>query len=318
LFTGKIDWTGNFIPGLQKDFVDTNKAFHHYWEAAGSTNSLEPNLTKWPTNQLVVRQAISLAINRTVIANEGEAGLEYPVTNAAALTLPTFAAWSGPVKNMTNSAVAQPSAARALLEKAGYKLKGGFFYLGNKEVSVTLIAPSSFTDYAEDCSLVAQELKAAGINATFEPLTVNGWFADLADGDFELSPHWANGGLTPYNMYENWLDSSLATGANAKNALGDYERLHNATVDAELAKVVAAPTVTAQTAALAPVMKFVAANLPVIPTTTASDWFEYNSQRFVGWPTQSNPYQIGQPSGTNLGAGAGTNLDVILHLRPRG
>ena len=97
LFSGQIDWTGNFIPGLQKSFVDTSPSTHHYWEAPGGTNSLMPNLNKWPTNQLAVRQAISAAINRTVIASEGEAGLENPVTNATGLTLPTFSAWSAPV-----------------------------------------------------------------------------------------------------------------------------------------------------------------------------------------------------------------------------
>jgi peptide/nickel transport system substrate-binding protein len=55
----------------------------------------------------------------------------------------------------------------------------------------------------------------------------------------------------------------------------------------------------------------------VIPITTASDWFEYNSQHWVGWPTQSNPYESGQPSGTNNNAGTGTDEVVILHLTPR-
>jgi peptide/nickel transport system substrate-binding protein len=88
LFSGQIDWTGNFIPGLKKNFVDTNPKYHHYWEAPGGTNSLMPNLNKWPTNQLAVRKAISLAIDRTLIATDGEAGLENSVLNATGLTLP--------------------------------------------------------------------------------------------------------------------------------------------------------------------------------------------------------------------------------------
>ncbi len=72
-----------------------------------------------------------------------------------------------------------------------------------------------------------------------------------------------------------------------------------------------------QTADLVPIETYVAANLPVIPITTASEWFEYNSQHFVGWPTQQNPYETGQPSGTNNNAGSGTDEVVILHLRPR-
>jgi peptide/nickel transport system substrate-binding protein len=60
----------------------------------------------------------------------------------------------------------------------------------------------------------------------------------------------------------------------------------------------------------------VATNLPVIPTTTAADWFEYSSKNFTGWPTQANPYDSGQPSGTNNGPGTGSDEVVLLHLKP--
>ncbi len=315
LFAGQIDWTGNFIPGLKKNFVNTNPAYHHYWEAPGATNSLMPNLTKWPTNQLPVRQAISLAINRQLIATEGEAGLENPVLNATGLTLPTFAAWASPVQNMTVSPSAQPAAAKAVLKKAGYKLNSsGFFEKNGKVVSITITDPAAYTDYAQDDAIVAQELRAAGIDATFSGQAVTTWAADVADGNFQLTMHWGNGGLTPYTMYDGWLNSSLATG---NSATGDYERLKAPAIDAALGKLAGASTVAQQTAALAPIAKYVAANLPIIPTTTASEWFEYNSQHYVGWPTQQNPYETGQPSGTNNGPGSGTDLVVLLHLTPR-
>jgi peptide/nickel transport system substrate-binding protein len=315
LFSGQIDWTGNFIPGLQKDFVDKSPAYHHYWEAAGGTNSLMPNLNKWPTNQLAVRQAISLALNRSVIASEGEAGLESPVLNTTGLTLPTFKAWSAPVASMTTSATADAAAAEKVLEKAGYtKGSNGFFQKGGKTVSLTLVDPSAYTDYAEDDAIIVQDLRAAGIDATFQGQAVTAWLANVADGDFQLTLHWANGGITPYNMYDGWLDSSLATGSSAT---GDYERLSDATVESDLATLRSANTVAQQTADLVPLEKYVAANLPVIPTTTAADWFEYSSQKFVGWPTESNPYDSGQPSGTNNGPGTGTDEVVLLHLSPR-
>jgi peptide/nickel transport system substrate-binding protein len=315
LFSGQIDWTGNFIPGLQKDFVDTNPSEHGYWEAAGGTNSLMPNLNKWPTNQLAVRQAISAAINRNLIASEGEAGLESPVLNATGITLPTFNAWAGPVTSMTVSASGSAAAAEAILTKAGYtKGSNGFFAKGGKTVAITLTDPAAYTDYAEDDAIVAGQLRAAGIDATFQGQAVTTWDADVADGDFQLTMHWSDGGLTPYNMYNGWLNSALATGSNAT---GDYERLSDPALNADLTKLAGAATTAEQTADLVPLETYVADNLPVIPTTTASYWFEYNSQNYTGWPTQSDPYQIGQPSGTNLGAGAGTDEVVILHLRPR-
>jgi peptide/nickel transport system substrate-binding protein len=315
LFAGQIDWTGNFIPGLQKDFVATNPAEHGYWEAPGGTNSLEPNLNKWPTNQLAVRQAISAAINRTLIASDGEAGLEDPVLNATGLTLPTFNAWAGPVTSMTVSATGSAAAAEQILTKAGYtKGSNGFFAKNGQTVALTIIDPAAYTDYAADDALVAQELKAAGIDATFNGIAVTTWNSDVADGDFQLTMHWSNGGLTPYNMYDGWLDSSLATGSAAT---GDFERLTDPTLNADLATLAAASTTAAQTSALVPLETYVADNLPIIPTTTASEWYEYNSQNYTGWPTQSNPYETGQPSGQNNGGSTGTDLVVILHLRPR-
>jgi peptide/nickel transport system substrate-binding protein len=315
LFAGQIDWTGNFIPGLQQQFVNKAPAYHHFWEAPGSTNALMPNLNKWPTNQLAVRKAISLAINRNVLASEGEAGLENPVTTRSGLTMPTFQQWAGSGASDTVSATSDVNGAQQVLQQAGYKKNSaGFYALGGKEVDVTLIAPSAYTDYAEVGSIVAQELKAVGINASFQGITVDAWNADMADGNFSLAEHWSNNGLTPYNLYDNWLDSSLNPG---KSATGDYEGLKSPEMDAALAKLAGDSTVQQQTADLAPIQAFVAANLPVIPVTTASEWFECNSQHFVGWPTQQNPYETGQPSGTNNGAGSGTDEVVILHLSPR-
>jgi peptide/nickel transport system substrate-binding protein len=316
LFSGQIDWTGNFIPGLQKQFVDTAPAYHHFWEAPGSTNALMMNLHKFPTNQLPVRQAISLAINRSLLASEGEAGLENPVTNTTGITLPTFSAWSGPVTSDTVSATGSASAAQAVLKKAGYTMGSNHFFQKNgKTLSVTLISPSAYTDYAEVGSIIAQELKAAGIDATFQGISVNAWNADVGDGNFSISEHWSNNGLTPYNLYDNWLNSALDTGSSAT---GDYERLNDSALNADLATLAGASTLAAQTSDLVPLESYVSANLPVIPVTTASEWFEYNSQRFVGWPTQQDPYETGQPSGTNNGAGSGTDEVVILHLKPRG
>jgi peptide/nickel transport system substrate-binding protein len=315
LFAGQIDWTGNFIPGLQQNFISKDPAHRGYWEAPGGTNSLVPNLNKWPTNQLAVRQAISLAINRTLMAQEGEAGLEQPVTNATGMPLPTFQAWVGPVANLTNSATANPAAAEQVLTKAGYtKGSNGFFQKNGQTVALTIVDPSAYTDYAQVDELAAQELRAAGIDATFQGLSVNAWNTDVSDGDFQLTSHWSNGGLTPYNMYDGWLDSSLASGSTAT---GDFERLKDPNVDAMLAKLAGAETTAQQTAALAPIAKYVAANLPIIPTTTASQWFQYNSQNYTGWPTPDNPYESGQPSGTNNGPGSGTDEVVLLHLRPR-
>ena len=97
-------------------------------------------------------------------------------------------------------------------------------------------------------------------------------------------------------------------------ATGDFERLNDPALNADLAKVSGDETVSAQAADLVPLETYVAQNLPVIPTVTAADWFEYNSQHFTGWPTQQNPYDSGQPSGTNNGPGTGS--DEVVDAAP--
>ena len=178
---------------------------------------------------------------------------------------------------------------------------------------MTIIAPTAYTDMSEVDSIAAQELRAAGIDATFQGLSVDAWNADVADGDFSMTEHWSNGGISPYNMYNGWLNSTLASGSAA---IGDYERLNDPALNADLATLAGATTVSPQATDLVPLEQYVAANLPVIPVTTAPEWFEYNSQNYTGWPSQSNPYDSGQPSGTNNGPGSGTDEVVILHLRP--
>ncbi len=201
---------------------------------------------------------------------------------------------------MTVSAHADAAAAKQIPQKAGDTMgSNGFFQKGGKTVSITITDLSAYTDYAEVDSIAAQELRPAGIDATFRGQSVDAWSSDVASGNFQLTSHWSN---------------ALATG-NA--ATGDYERLNDPSVNAMVAALAGAPTTGRQTAALAPIAKYVAANLPIIPTTTASQWFECNSQNYTGWPTRDNPYETGQPSGTNNGPGSGTDEVVILHLVPR-
>lgn len=320
LFSGQIDWTGNFIQGLKANFLDKSPG-NLAWNNAGQTNVLIPNLTKWPTNQLPVRQAISAAIDRTAIGNQGEDGQESPVLSASALTTPIFGAWAGSGSQATVSATANPSAAEQILQQAGYtKDSAGFYAKGGQEVKLTIVEPSSYTDYAQDAQIMVSELKQAGINASYVGTsTPDAWTADLATGNFQLAMHWGNGGISPYNMYDNWLDDTLINASNPSATTGDFGRLQDPAVQAMLNKIASDQSGSAQQIAdFQPLLAYVAKNLPVIPVVDGAQWFQASSVHFTGWPSPSNPYETGQPSGSNNGPGSGTDEYVILHLKPVG
>jgi peptide/nickel transport system substrate-binding protein len=312
LFGGQIDWTGNYIPNLQSQFLDKSSKNVAY-EGANSSNALYPNLKTWPTDNLAVRQAIDVALNRQLLDTEGESGLEVPVLNASGLTQPAYTAWLAPsLASDTVPATGSVTQAASILTKAGFKKdSAGYYALDGKEVDVAITTPGDYSDYANDVQLAVQSLKEAGIKASFNNVTVDAYNADASGGNFQLLLRWGSGGITPFQLYDGWLDPTLIGTGN-----GNYERINNPTMTADLQKLNGDSTIAAQTQDLIPIEEYVANQLPVIPTTVSAEWCEYTNAHFTGWPTQSNPYQSCQPSGTNYGPGTGTDEYVLLHLTP--
>jgi peptide/nickel transport system substrate-binding protein len=306
LQTDQLDWGGNFIPGVQKIFV-SGHSDHAVWFPPVQTNSLIPNLNTFPTNQLAVRKAISLAIDRSSISSQAEGGLEPAVENASGLTLPVFDSYlASSVSSDTLAPAGNAAAAKAVLTRAGYVMKDGFFQTkSGRKLSIEITNPSSFSDYAAGDALIAKSLQAAGIDATFVGQSVTAWSADIASGHFQLTQHWSQTSVSPYQLYNDWLNSSLAT----SNAAGDYERLKSTKVDAMLTKLAADNSAASVKRDVAPLEEYVAANLPVIPTCYGVVFDEYNTSKFTGWPSQSDPYESGSPN-------APTNEVVVLHLHP--
>jgi peptide/nickel transport system substrate-binding protein len=305
LTQNQLDWAGNFLSGLQSAFVSPSPSTHHTWFAPVQTNSLEPNLQVWPTNQLAVRKAISLAINRTAIDTQGEAGLEPVAQNASGIVLPGFSGLLVPaVKKYTLSSKPDPAAAIKVMKAAGFVIKHGFFYKGNKEVTIPVTDPSAYTDYAADDAIIAQNLKKAHINASFVGQSATAWAADLAKGNFVLSQHWSQTTISAYQLYDYWLNSTLINGA-----AGNFERLKNKAINNDLAKLSGQTTTAGELKDLTPIEKYVATQVPIIPTVYGAAFDEYNSSSFTGWPSASDQYEIGQP-------GSPQNEIVVLHLKP--
>jgi peptide/nickel transport system substrate-binding protein len=306
LTSNQLTWAGNFIAGLASKYVKPSPSTHQVWFAPVQTNSLEPNLKKWPTNQLAVRQAISLAIDRTAIDTQGEAGLEPVATNASGIVLPGFKNLLSPsVKKDTLAPHSRTAAAVAVLKKAGYVLKHGFFYLGNKEVTIPVTDPAQYTDYAEDDQLIAAELKKAHINSTFYGPSPSVWAANITKGNFVLTQHWSQTTISAYQLYNTWLNSD-----EIGNSAGNFEQLKDPAINADLAKLAAQTTTGGELKYLTPIEQYVATNLPVIPTVYGAAFDEYNSSNYTGWPSASNQYEIGQP-------GSPQNEVVVLKLRPK-
>lgn len=303
LQSGQLTWGGNFISHIQQIFANTPE--HVFFSPPNNTVALWPNLKSGsPTSSLAVRQAISLAVNRKQVAQEGEEGDEAPATTATGLILPNDKQY---VSDSANTLPYNTKKAASVLEKAGYSKKNGVWTSKNgQQLRLSLIDPSSYSDYMASDQAIAQELTSFGIKTSVDGVSVNSWNNDLATGNFDLTLHWGQTADTPYGQYDNWLDPNLIGGS-----VGNFEHFNMPAATAALKAYAGAGNAAQQASAINTLGNIVATNLPVIPIMYGAAWGEYNSSKVTGFPSASNPYDPAQPS-------VPSNEYVVLQLKPRG
>jgi len=307
----QLDWAGNFVQNIKTAWVGKDPATNKYWDFGLQTETLIPNLTKFPLNDLAVREAISDGVNRTTVSNVGEDYQQPPVQGPGSLTGITLPLDQSYVTSATSSYVASydPAKAKQILEADGWKMgSNGYFQKGGKTLAFSITDPSAYTDFITDDQIMASELKAVGMDVTVNGTSVQAWTTDLQTGNFQAIAHWGNGGPTPYYLYDNWLDTNL-TAPIGKVATGDYERYYSTQAESDLKQFAGTSDTTTQLNDVVSMEKIVATQLPVIPLFYGVAWFEYNTSKFTGWPSPANPYAPGEPSGP-------FNEITVLHLRP--
>src|SRR5262249_15424576 len=116
--TGQTDWNGLYVPDVNKTFIQRDPAHNHFFFPPSDPLILFLNLKRAPFDQLVVRKAISLALDRNKINTIGESGYD-AVSHPTGLILPANQEFLDP--NYASAAYTQDAAqASQLLASAGY------------------------------------------------------------------------------------------------------------------------------------------------------------------------------------------------------
>ncbi len=304
LAKGQATWGGLFIPGIQSVYSSKNPN-NHYWFPPNNVVMLYTNLQDPLLKNLVVRKAISMAIDRQKIYMEGEYGYE-PVASPTGLILPNNKAWLNPkLPKADQQFTYNPSAAMKLLKSAGFKQnsQGIFVSPQGKPLNFTLQVVSGWTDWDADAALIAQDLKSIGINVTVQEEQYGAYYSNIGNPkkNYQLAISWTNSGPTPYYLYENML-----------NPKGNFnvEQLNNSKITGLLDKYSTTSNLATQKQYIYQIQQYVAEQLPSIPLVYGATWYEYNDAQYTGWPTPSNPY-INPAPYTNV-----AQAIVLTHLRP--
>jgi peptide/nickel transport system substrate-binding protein len=306
LVNGEIQYGGVFIPDAQKVYASKSKYNHFWYSGTGAPVVLWMNDVQAPFNNVHVRRAINMAIDRTAISKVAEYGYEPPANGA--VLIPGYAkTWGVPKSLQAAPSHANISAAKAELAKAG-----------NVDVTkpMKLYVVSGWSDWVTSVQMIAQQLKAIGMNLTVEPLQFSAYLENLQQGKFDMAISWTAGeGNSPYYLYHDDFSSSPGTYAPiGQTATANFARFKNSKLDQLVAAYAKTTNPKQQVALMKQAQQIVASQVPVVPIMNSGNWYEYNNKQFVGWPTAKNPYDLPPPWAYGHGNG---NLPVILHVHPK-
>ncbi|WP_206922882.1 ABC transporter substrate-binding protein [Alicyclobacillus suci] len=298
---GEVDWAGQFIQNIDKVYASKSPN-NKYWFPPNNVVNLLPNLKDPILSQKVVREALSLAINRDDLANKGEYG--YVQVASPTTILPTNKDWIDPNLPAADKKFTYNTAqAEKLLEGAGYKKNssGIFVSPSGQPLSFNLAVVSGWTDWDADAQIIAQNLKQLGVQVNVQQMQYAGYEAALQSHKFQLAIASSGGGPNPYYIDEN---------VYASHGSMNYEQWDDPATDAAFQAFESTSDPQKQKEAMYKFEKIAAEQLPAIPLFYGGTWYEYSTKNYTGWPSADNPYVSPAPWSWPA---AGI---VIMHLKP--
>ncbi|MCG6201106.1 ABC transporter substrate-binding protein [Psychromonas antarctica] len=309
LMKGEIDWGSNFIADVENTFVAADPKNNHFWYPANDAIHLYVNTKEKPFDNLNVRQALSMALNRDEIVDIAAYG--YPTANFNAGGIAELYA---PFINKKISdkykwiTTYNPEKAKQLLDEAGYKDTDGdgFREMDGKNIDFDINVVNGWTDWIQVVQMVTEYFEEIGIKANVKTVDWSVYDSGLKDSTYKMSINWSKVATNPIEAYQTYfLTSQIGKSWHAGHGV------HSAEIDTLINSFGLTNDAKKQQVILDKLQEFTAENLPFIPLFSNATWFQYSTAKFVGWPSEENPYV--QPSFYD---GGNRNLIINnLHLK---
>ena len=308
LTAGQIDWSNNFLPGINQLMSGIGgygfKTFYSKtpYMMPANTVWVEMNTTKAPFNNVNFRKAVAYGINPQHIVTNAYSGL-VQAANPTGL-LPNLSQY------VDQSVVSQygfkydPAQAKSFLAASGYKGQ-----------AITLQVPNGWTDWMAGAQIIAQDLRAIGINvqATFPEYAAR--TTNLTSGNYDMALD-NNAALdsTPWTYFQRVYNLPIQAQQTAQL---NWERF---TSQADWALVQKAGTTPlTDTAGLkatySQLEKDFLQQLPMVPVWYNGAWFQASTQKWTGYPASGTSNEA-VPSLWRGYIGAMTGVYALAGLKP--
>ncbi len=312
LMNGEIDWSGKFIPDIEKVYVARDPEHHKYWfPKMGTTHNLYTNNLKAPLSDVRVRKALSMAIDRERITKIAVHGYTSPI-EAHGLSR-AFDRWKNPDALKDALWVSyNPEKANALLDEAGLTRGPDGMRRGpdGKPLELNINVVTGWSDWISAVQLIVKNFEAVGVQAKMKTLAFSAFFDALQRGNYDLSMGWAEEGPTPYMYYRFVMNGAAAKPIGEAGAM-NWNRFKDDEVDAALVAFEKTRDEKEQRALSDKLQGLYSQHAPLIPLHPSPSWGICNTKHFVGFPSEEDPYARLSPFS------APEYLLVLTNIRPR-
>ncbi|XXY49084.1 ABC transporter substrate-binding protein [Sorangium sp. So ce269] len=311
LMNGEIDWAGAFVPDIEQVFVAKDPAHHHYWfPLVGGTATLYPNSTRKPFDDVRVRKAISMAIDRDQIVKIAADNYTHGA-DATGLDDSYERFRSEKAVAAGDWVKLDVQRANQILDEAGYpRGADGVRTRNGKPLRFEINVVSGWSDWVRAVQIITQNLQSVGIEATMRAYDFSAFHEALQKGMFDMSMGWTTVEPTPYNFYRDLMSAALVKPVGEMSAR-NWHRFGAREADTLFHAFEAATDPAEQKRILEALQMIFVQTAPVIPLFKNPSWGEYSTKRFTGFPTMENPYAKLTPNNPP------EYLLVLTELRPR-
>ena len=287
---GEVDWGGNFIPDIEEIYVSKDpEHFGYFFPPTGAVVALYMNTEVAPFDDVNVRKAISMAIDREQICDIAMYGYTHP-SDTTGLS-DAFDAVKDEEARSAGWTELNLDEANRLLDEAGLAYDGDYRVdADGNRLSYDINVVSGWSDWVQSCELMASHLQEVGIEAKVQPYDYTPWVERLNEGNFNMSIGWGFQGPTQLNHFRALMSERSYYPIGDNRAGENWIRFQDEEVDRLINEAVAISDTDEQNAKFAEMQKRFAELAPCAPLFPGPMWGEYNTQRFEGFPNDEDPY----------------------------
>jgi peptide/nickel transport system substrate-binding protein len=287
MLNDEVDWSYTFVPDVKKVWVDKDPNNNRSWKPSINTVIWFMNTSKQPFSDPKFRKALAYALDKDLMSENVYQGIG--AAHATGIPPGIRNEW---VSDETNkrSYNYDPKKAKELLAGLGYAIKNGALHgPDNKPVrEFKILVGAGWTDYIDLAQLIGDNLKVLGIRTTIDQQPWNTYYPSFQTGTYDTGIIAGQDiGPTPYYMYASHFGEIKPVGNTNFSRIVNNDILkaldaYQTTIDIKIRKK-----------AMDVISNFMVDEVPYIPLTNATSHNLFNEKRFVGWPSDTNPYAQG-------------------------